>query len=461
MTLQSVLAMIPTLQNQVNAGLINDWYSYMTEQGNSESYRKTNVKIAVYFAKSLRPELMTFWDIKKKEQITTFLNTKIKSKEEDPEETWITTWNDYCERLTTFFRWLYNVKLKEAEPEKILPRKLWTTPEFCQIPEKTTKRVSPYSATEIWERDDVLFVLKYEPHPRNKAMMGLLWDLDARNHEVAKLKIKNIRFKKNYAEGEIPYNTKTGGGAFVLSLSFPYVRDWYNQHPFRTNPEAPFIPNLNNGKHLSSEGINKMMKLLKARIENLLKAGAIKDDEEREKLLKLLSEKRWNPYCVRHSAISHDSDYLPGYALNKKVRWTMNSKQPNRYIKNRMSNDLKSVILAYNGIIAEEVAKPKAAVIICPKCQQPNSLSSKFCTNPKCTSYPLSQDAYEEQKKEENEMKQRITELEAKLAKGKEDAMPIIMLALEHLVRTGQTIPVPPELHAKMLRLAEEKQAVS
>jgi hypothetical protein len=55
----------------------------------------------------------------------------------------------------------------------------------------------------------------------------------------------------------------------------------------------------------------------------------------------LLNTKRWNPYCIRHSSISSDSDFLPEYALKKKVRWSMNSKQGARYIKRRMGNDLK------------------------------------------------------------------------------------------------------------------------
>lgn len=52
----------------------------------------------------------------------------------------------------------------------------------------------------------------------------LFWDLDARNHEITTLKIGNIRLRERYAEGEIPHNTKTGGGPILLT--FPYVRDW-------------------------------------------------------------------------------------------------------------------------------------------------------------------------------------------------------------------------------------------
>jgi integrase/recombinase XerD len=88
------------------------------------------------------------------------------------------------------------------------------------------------------------------------------------------------------------------------------------------------------------------MKQLRARVIRLLHNGEITDQNEIQKLQSLVRTKKWNPYCIRHSAITADSDYLPEYALKKKVRWSMNSKQGTRYIKRRMGNDLKQKILS-------------------------------------------------------------------------------------------------------------------
>ena len=96
------------------------------------------------------------------------------------------------------------------------------------------------------------------------------------------------------------------------------------------------------------------MKQLRKRITRLLNNGTITDENERKNLDFLLNTKKWNPYCIRHSAITSDSDFLPEYALKKKVRWSMNSKQGSRYIKRRMGNDLKQKILIQNGIITEQ-----------------------------------------------------------------------------------------------------------
>jgi hypothetical protein len=42
----------------------------------------------------------------------------------------------------------------------------------------------------------------------------------------------------------------------------------------------------------------------------MIKEDAIKDTVEKEKIGSLLRNKKWNPYCLRHSSISSDSDYL-------------------------------------------------------------------------------------------------------------------------------------------------------
>ena len=60
----------------------------------------------------------------------------------------------------------------------------------------------------------------------------MFWDLNGRNHEITLLKLKHIRFRDKYAEGEVPHEAKTGSGPILLTTSFPYVRDWINEHPF-------------------------------------------------------------------------------------------------------------------------------------------------------------------------------------------------------------------------------------
>lgn len=151
-----------------------------------------------------------------------------------------------------------------------------------------------------------------------------------------------------------------------------------------------------------------MMSQLRLRIRRLVETGSMTNDAEREKLKVLLNTKRFNPYCLRHSSISHDSDYLPDYALRKKVRWSMNSKQPSRYIKARLTDNLKNTILIHSGITSENEGKPKPTILECGRCQTVCTCDSKYCVS---CSYPLTPLAYEEIKAAENE---RVKNLEKK-----------------------------------------------
>ena len=128
-------------------------------------------------------------------------------------------------------------------------------------------------------------------------------------------------------------NQKLEVAEFYLLVLSRQVRDWLNEHPFKNEPDARLICNLLNGAPIAADHLCAIFKELKKRIIRLIEAGVISDPKEKEQLEFFLRSKKWNPYCIRHSAITADSDFLPDYTLKKKVRWSMNSKQGSRYIK--------------------------------------------------------------------------------------------------------------------------------
>jgi integrase/recombinase XerD len=211
--LTTTINKIQSIPNQTNSVIIDEFYQYMKDSDSSVHHQNNNLKVIIAFANFLGPGIK-FYEIKKKEQILAFLNTKIKDPNHDPEKRWITTWNHYLNRIRLFFRWLYNYRSKDLHDNEITPSE-WKTPELVKIKSKKTKRQSPYLETEIWDRDEILYIIKYEPYTRNKAALTLFWDLDARNHEVTLLKIKHIRLKERYGEGEIPHEAKTGTGPML------------------------------------------------------------------------------------------------------------------------------------------------------------------------------------------------------------------------------------------------------
>ena len=146
--LTTTITHISSVPNSTNQALLHEFHQYMKFIGTSDSYQNGNLKIMIYFAKFLGSHI-SLHEIRKREQIIAFLNTRTKETENDPDKRWIRTWNDYLQRIKYFFRWLYNQKEIETKGLDPIPTSDWTTPSFCQIKEKRTKRISPYLESEL------------------------------------------------------------------------------------------------------------------------------------------------------------------------------------------------------------------------------------------------------------------------------------------------------------------------
>jgi hypothetical protein len=112
--LSTTVTKISSLPNSINATLLTEFYEYMKSNGASESHMNNSLKTNIAFSRFLGTDI-AFHDIQKKEQIIVFLNSKIKSVDEDPDKKSITTWNDYLGDIKYFFRWLYNKRKTEKE----------------------------------------------------------------------------------------------------------------------------------------------------------------------------------------------------------------------------------------------------------------------------------------------------------------------------------------------------------
>lgn len=101
--LTTTVKKINLVPNRTNCHLIDQFYEFMKSNGVSERHQNNNLKAVINFANFLG-EKITFTDINRSEQVLSFLNTKIRSHEDDPEKKWITTWNDYLHRVKHFLR---------------------------------------------------------------------------------------------------------------------------------------------------------------------------------------------------------------------------------------------------------------------------------------------------------------------------------------------------------------------
>jgi hypothetical protein len=96
--LTTTINKIQTLPNLTNAEIIGRFYDYLKDSDVSENHQNNCLKCVIAFANFLGADI-TFCDITNKEQITSFLDTKIKSREEDPDRKCVTTWNHYLHRI--------------------------------------------------------------------------------------------------------------------------------------------------------------------------------------------------------------------------------------------------------------------------------------------------------------------------------------------------------------------------
>ena len=116
--LETILAKVRALP-ACQADVLLEFDAFLANDDKSERWRVNLLKALINFSKPLGP--IDFRNVGIKE-VQSFLNTKKKGKEIDPDERWRRTYNDYLAWLTTFFRWLYN-------NDKGIPRKEWQTPQ--------------------------------------------------------------------------------------------------------------------------------------------------------------------------------------------------------------------------------------------------------------------------------------------------------------------------------------------
>ena len=151
MKLSTTLTHINSILNPVNASLVKEFYEYLKQLGTSENYQNQNLKQIINFARYLGPE-KTMSNVKTKDDIITFLNTKMKDARSKSRQKWITTRNDYLWRIKYFFRWFYNYKIVKEKGEEPTSSSDWVTPSFVSISKKKSKRISPYLEGELWKR---------------------------------------------------------------------------------------------------------------------------------------------------------------------------------------------------------------------------------------------------------------------------------------------------------------------
>ena len=207
-------------------------------------------------------------------------------------------------------------------------------------------------------------MIKVADHPRDKAMVALLYESGFRIEELLTLCIKNIRFDE-YGAKIMVRQGKTGMRLIRIVASVPFLSTWIENHPLSDNPDAPLwigIGTRNKNKCMCYDNAWYLLK-------KLLKRAGIK--------------KRVHPHLFRHSRATYfkkkkfSSDQMCHY-----FGWVEGSKMPSRYT-HLSGKDIEEDVLRINGIkIKDEEDNNKFISKPCPRCKESVSPGGKFC--PRC-----------------------------------------------------------------------------
>jgi integrase len=289
-----------------------------TETNPSDNYRKDNIRILYTFSKYNKNK--SFKTVTR-DDIISFLDSYRRPESADPLHKWIGTYNLFRIYLLRFFKWLYYPDIMTDERPK---------PEVVEhIPQLKRKEQSIYKPTDLWTAEDNLLFLKYCPTERIRCFHAISCDTGCRPHELLKLRIRDIAFKnagnKQYAE--VLVNGKTGSRHIPLIDSIPYLKDYLgHEHPQQGNPSSILISG--SGKSLArpldTRSIHKIYMTLKNEVFTKLLINSNVMPEDKQKIRELLN-KPWNPYIIRHSALTEKSKILKEHVLRQHAGWSPRS----------------------------------------------------------------------------------------------------------------------------------------
>jgi integrase len=248
--------------------------------------------------------------------------------------------------LKKFYKWLNG---GQEYPESVKWLKTGLVKNGHKLPE------------ELITQDEVKKIIEAARSPRDRALISLMWETGCRAGEILTLQIKHISFEDNLTR--VLVDGKTGPRRIPVIDSTPYLAEWIENHPFKSDPNSYLwvgIGTVGRNNMLSYAAFRKM-------ISELGKKIGIK--------------KRLNPHNFRHSRSTYLAKHLTEAQMEQYLGWVTGSNMPATYV-HLSGRDMDDCILKLNGEKpkhenrVESILSPKT----CPRCTMLNKATGKFCT---------------------------------------------------------------------------------
>ena len=305
------------------------------------------------------------------------------------------TWSPWTKQLhkimiRRFYRWQAGT---EEYPELVR----WIKIGFS----KSEKKLP--SEGDLLTEDEVKKLLDVAEHPRDKAIIAVLWDSGTRIGEFGTLRLRNIAFDQHGAV--ITVHGKTGSRKVRLIWSVSYLSTWMQNHPLRKDSNSALWINIGWPNHHEPMEYKRFRNVL---ITLARRAGITK---------------RVNPHSFRHARATFMASHLTEFQMNQYFGWIQGSDMPGTYV-HMSGKHCDDAILAMNGLQPlpkkpEEQLRPQK----CSKCETINSHEATYCI--KCGG-AMSVHGLMERQEDENAINRAMNELLKNEAMLKELAQKIV-----------------------------------
>jgi integrase/recombinase XerD len=207
--------------------------------------------------------------------------------------------------------------------------------------------------------EEIQRLLDYANHPRDRALIAVLWETGCRAGEILTLRLKS--FKENDDICCLDVDGKTGSRRIPIVASVPHLTKWLTFHPYQQNPESPMwiqFSHPRKGDSLSYGAFSDFLRKLAK------KAGI---------------NKRVHAHLFRHSRATFLAKHLTEAQMKQFFGWTQGSEMASTYVHLSGRDIQDSILKIYGKKSNNEREGPKITTINCARCGFENANDSRFC----------------------------------------------------------------------------------
>ncbi len=224
-------------------------------------------------------------------------------------------------------------------------------------------------ASDLLTEEESIAIIEAADHPRDAALLALLWDTGARIDEILSLNLGDVRPHPDYPDGilVIIRHSKTEPRELVVFDAVPWLVPWMERHPYRGTPSFPLFFNFARNREdtrLTDDGARVVLKRALGRASRNVSA---------------LEGKRVFLHLFRHSRAT--ALLRKGYnesALKARMGWSFATKMMARYVhwaaRDHHAEDAR---------LAGKEPTERPAPILRPKCLAcgfENPPKARFCS---------------------------------------------------------------------------------